>query len=203
LQDLGQPEFLRKLIAGDVQAFNKLVSLMLPHLRGFISRNSGFNEPDCDELASDVLFKIYKGINKYKQNEDAKITTWIFEIAKNTVIDEIRRRARQQEQLSKDLNFKTVELVPLSEKHEASAEDSQPNLFDSEQEKRDKGQSPKSLLCRRAYDSLSESDKDILRMTYIEISKIENSSESNLRVRHKRAKDRLYKVYEKEANNER
>lgn len=44
-------------------------------------------EADSEEIASDVLFTVSRKIRSFKCGERAKLTTWIFEIAKNRAID--------------------------------------------------------------------------------------------------------------------
>ena len=57
-------------------------------------------EADAEECASDALYKAYQKIHLFREGK-AKLTTWIYEIAKNGAID-FHRRQR-------------VEIVPLDE----------------------------------------------------------------------------------------
>jgi len=49
------------------------------------------DEMTAEELASDVMIKVHKSLHTYKE-ELSKMQTWLFNIAKNTVIDHIRKR---------------------------------------------------------------------------------------------------------------
>lgn len=44
-------------------------------------------EADAEELASDALFAVSSHFHTFQQGGPAKLTTWIFEIAKNKAID--------------------------------------------------------------------------------------------------------------------
>ena len=44
-------------------------------------------EADAEELASDTLFAVSSHISSFQHGGKAKLTTWIFEIAKNKAID--------------------------------------------------------------------------------------------------------------------
>ena len=44
-------------------------------------------EADAEEIASDVLFTVSRKIRTFKCGGRAKLTTWIFEIAKNRAVD--------------------------------------------------------------------------------------------------------------------
>jgi len=48
----------------------------------------------AEELANDVFIKAYENLGEYDQNE-AKVSTWIFTIAKNHLIDYFRKRKLQ------------------------------------------------------------------------------------------------------------
>jgi hypothetical protein len=44
-------------------------------------------EADAEELASDVLYAVRENIHKFRPGGPAKLSTWIYEIAKNRAID--------------------------------------------------------------------------------------------------------------------
>ena len=204
MEDLTSKANVKKLIAGDEQAFSALVTFFAPQIRRFVMRYAQLDEPDSEEIASDVLFKVYKHIKEFDPNRGAKLSTWIFEIAKNTAIDYLRQQASQRKKLSSESTVEYVD-VELAEKRgqiDASYyRETIPRLeFEEETEAED------VLLLRQAFDSLSVPDKDILRMKqvleYEEIAQREKITVNNARVRHKRAKEHLLALYEKEKGNE-
>ena len=56
--------------------------------------NSLCTNPDlAEELTQETFYKAIKGINKF--NNECKISTWLFKIAKNTWIDFLRKEKKQ------------------------------------------------------------------------------------------------------------
>lgn len=50
----------------------------------------GIPESDVGEMYVDVLMKVHGNIGKFKYGRAAKLTTWIFSIARNTAVDHHR-----------------------------------------------------------------------------------------------------------------
>jgi RNA polymerase sigma factor (sigma-70 family) len=129
-------------------------------------------ELDAEECAQDVLFKVHLKVATFKNDGRSKLTTWIFEIAKNCAIDFIRlTRKKRQEIKGTDVPLKwhgqfagrnTAWLAWLGEElQKFSAEDQQ-------------------ILLLRAQD-----------IPYAEIGVRLGINEGTVRVRHLRAKRRL------------
>jgi len=70
-----------------LQAFERLDEALTKHLIGFLSFTMNVPEADAEELASDTLLAVSSHINRFQVGGRAKLTTWIFEIAKNKAID--------------------------------------------------------------------------------------------------------------------
>ncbi len=51
------------------------------------------NEQDARDAAQDTLVKVLRNLDKFDVNR--KFSTWVFQIARNTCIDEHRRRKRR------------------------------------------------------------------------------------------------------------
>ena len=49
------------------------------------------NKSEVEDLAASVFLKIYSSLGKYDENK-ASLSTWIYAITKNTVINHIRRQ---------------------------------------------------------------------------------------------------------------
>ena len=58
-------------------------------LRSFIARRVA-SDADVDDLLSEVFLKVHGGIDTLRNDEH--VTTWLYRIARNTVIDHYRRR---------------------------------------------------------------------------------------------------------------
>jgi RNA polymerase sigma-70 factor (ECF subfamily) len=76
---------------GDRAAFAELVDKYKQPVMNFIYR-SLHDEIEAEDLAQNVFLQAYKSRRRYRQT--AKFSTWLFTIARNLCLNEIRRRAR-------------------------------------------------------------------------------------------------------------
>jgi RNA polymerase sigma-70 factor (ECF subfamily) len=89
--------------SGDARAFEVLYESLNRRLRSFVALRGA---ADPDGTVNDVFLKVFTNMNGFVGNEQ-QFQAWIFTIARNTVIDEARRRARRLDE------------TPLGEAHEA------------------------------------------------------------------------------------
>lgn len=76
---------------GDRAAFAELVDKYKQPVINFISRSLR-DEAEAEDLAQNVFLQVYKSRVRYKQT--AKFSTWLFTIARNLCLNELRRRSR-------------------------------------------------------------------------------------------------------------
>jgi RNA polymerase sigma-70 factor (ECF subfamily) len=76
---------------GDRQAFEELVNKYKQPVINVIYRTLG-DATEAEDLAQNVFVQIYKSADRYRVS--AKFTTWLFTIARNLCLNEIRRRSR-------------------------------------------------------------------------------------------------------------
>ena len=76
---------------GDRAAFAELVDKYKQPVVNFIYRSLR-DEIEAEDLAQMVFLQAYKSRTRYKQT--AKFSTWLFTIARNLCLNEIRRRSR-------------------------------------------------------------------------------------------------------------
>jgi RNA polymerase sigma-70 factor (ECF subfamily) len=76
---------------GDRTAFAELVEKYKQPLFNFVSRYLR-DEVESEDLAQNVFLQVYKSRQRYEQT--AKFSTWLFTIARNLCLNEIRRRSR-------------------------------------------------------------------------------------------------------------
>src|SRR5438034_6864605 len=76
---------------GDAQAFTGLVDKYKQPVVNFISRTLR-DETEAEDLAQNVFLQVYKSAHRYEVS--AKFSTWLFTIARNLGLNEIRRRSR-------------------------------------------------------------------------------------------------------------
>jgi len=82
-------EWMRRIKAGDMEAFRLLVETHQARVIGTISKMLG-SETDAEDLAQQVFIRVWKSAQRYKPT--AKFTTWLFRITRNLVFNEMRRR---------------------------------------------------------------------------------------------------------------
>lgn len=76
---------------GDRAAFAELVEKYKQPLFNFICRTLR-DEVESEDLAQNVFLQVYKSRQRYQHT--AKFSTWLFTIARNLCLNEIRRRTR-------------------------------------------------------------------------------------------------------------
>lgn len=84
---------LERYIAGDAEAFETLVGLYEEKLFAFIARMIGDNH-----LAEDVFQQTFIKVAQKAAAFDgrASFSTWLFRIARNAAVDELRKRGRER-----------------------------------------------------------------------------------------------------------
>jgi|GEM_PF-176723 len=76
----------------DREAFAELFDFFAPRIKAFIlgKGNGPVTDALAEEIVQDVLLKVWKKADTYKVNQ-AKVSTWIYTIARNTRIDALRK----------------------------------------------------------------------------------------------------------------
>jgi RNA polymerase sigma-70 factor, ECF subfamily len=76
---------------GDRAAFAELVEKYKQPVMNFVFRSLR-DEIEAEDLAQNVFLQVYKSRSRYRQT--AKFSTWLFTIARNLCLNELRRRSR-------------------------------------------------------------------------------------------------------------
>jgi RNA polymerase sigma-70 factor (ECF subfamily) len=76
---------------GDRAAFSALVDKYKQPVMNFVFRSLR-DETEAEDLAQNVFLQVYKSRARYERT--AKFSTWLFTIARNLCLNEIRRRTR-------------------------------------------------------------------------------------------------------------
>lgn len=76
---------------GDRAAFAGLVEKYKQPVMNFVFRSLR-DEIEAEDLAQNVFLQVYKSRRRYQQT--AKFSTWLFTIARNLCLNELRRRSR-------------------------------------------------------------------------------------------------------------
>lgn len=97
-------ELINLYIHGDDGALKEIIEKYTPQIYNFIRRFIGANE--ADDITQEVFIKVWKNLKKFNQNKSS-FKTWIFTIARNTVIDFMRKKKNVlfSSLDSEDINF--------------------------------------------------------------------------------------------------
>ena len=90
-QDDPDAVLMLRVKRGDRAAFAELVEKYKQPLFNFICRTLR-DETESEDLAQNVFLQVYKSRARYERT--AKFSTWLFTIARNLCLNEIRRRSR-------------------------------------------------------------------------------------------------------------
>lgn len=99
-------ELVKKSMQGDNQAFDELVLLYQNKVYALAFRYMG-NEDDAYDMAQEAFIKAYRSLRSFKG--ESSFSTWIYRIATNVCLDEIRRRKRRVTPLSLDEPLATLD----------------------------------------------------------------------------------------------
>ena len=94
------PSVVRRAQRGDEKAFAEIVRTYHVPIFNYVLRSIGDREL-AEDLTQEVFLRVWKALPRYAFR--AKLTTWIFQVAKNVVLDDIRSRKNRLEQLNVDL----------------------------------------------------------------------------------------------------
>lgn len=95
-------ELVAAVLAGNRQRFGDLVERYQARLVNYLFRLLR-NPDDAHDLAQEVLVKVYQALDRF--DPQFRFSTWLFRIAQNSAIDQIRRR-----------RFRLVSLTPDGER---------------------------------------------------------------------------------------
>ncbi|SON56856.1 RNA polymerase sigma factor SigM [Hartmannibacter diazotrophicus] len=109
---------MRAANAGDRAAYHCLLSEITPYIRGLARRRlwTDAGTGDVEDVVQEILLAIH--LKRQTWDEDRPIGPWIATIARNKVVDALRRRSRQLDEPIEDFE----NLLPV-EAEEAPAED--------------------------------------------------------------------------------
>ena len=91
---LVQPDFgvLRKAQRGDERAFSLIVRAYETPLYNYVLRLVG-DRALAEDLTQEIFLRVFQGLPKFSLR--SRFTTWMFQVAKNRVLDELRSMERR------------------------------------------------------------------------------------------------------------
>ena len=96
---LPQPDLgvLRKAQRGDERAFSIIVRAYETPVFNYVLRLVGGDRSLAEDLTQEVFLRVYQGLPKFSLR--CKFTTWLFQVTKNRVLDELRANERRPRHL--------------------------------------------------------------------------------------------------------
>ena len=83
--------YIERCKNGDSGAFGPLMNIFRPQLFSYLKRISG-DQTLAEDLLQETFIKVWRGIKNY--NEQNKFSSWLFSIAHNAAMDELRKKKR-------------------------------------------------------------------------------------------------------------
>jgi RNA polymerase sigma-70 factor (ECF subfamily) len=87
---------MRSALAGDGAAYQRLLSAIAPVLRAMARRGlarAGQGVDQSEDIVQDILLAVH--LKRHTWDADAPFAPWLFAIARNKLIDALRRRGRR------------------------------------------------------------------------------------------------------------
>ncbi|HEY8121027.1 MAG TPA: sigma-70 family RNA polymerase sigma factor [Myxococcota bacterium] len=82
---------------GDALAYERLLEELLPFVRGVVRARLG-DDPNAEDAVQDVLLAIHTARHTFQAGRE--LEPWVRTIARNAVIDSVRRRNRQRARIA-------------------------------------------------------------------------------------------------------
>jgi len=182
---LSDVDIIRRVINGDVNAFEFLLKKYREHILRIVSRHIPHNQ--VEETAQDVFIRAYQSLPTFSQKSGFK--QWVSGIAMRTCYDFWRKHYRERE----------VPMSSLTEKHqdwlEKMISDQSSNSFSEKGSQKEAGE-----LLSWALDRLSAGDRMVLELIYLEGLSIKEAarllglSTANVKIRSFRSRKKLKKL---------
>ena len=92
---LQQPDFgvLKKAQRGDERAFTLIVRAYEGPVYNYVLRLVGGDRALAEDLTQEVFLRVFQGLPRFSLR--SKFTTWLFQVTKNRVLDELRANERR------------------------------------------------------------------------------------------------------------
>ena len=166
---------------GDIEAQHRLMHVLYAPVYHFIQKRVG-NRDIGDELCQTVFLKCYEHLAQYRR-QDGSVGTWIFRIARNTLIDYYRKKRSE----------------PVDDLREIPATDTISDTSAYASNRIDSAYVAKLLTRLDSEEADVVTLRSIKEMPYDEIARIIDKSEEATRKIHSRALMRL-RVFIEEDN---
>lgn len=106
LESMTDSQIIREIKDGNVELFAELMNRYQRKLLSFIFHmlKSSQLELLAEDLCAETFFKAYRSLNTFREAE-ASFSTWLYTIARNTVLSELRKQRSVQVSLDDDYSI--------------------------------------------------------------------------------------------------
>ena len=180
--DATDKELIAKVLEGNPESFEPLVVKYQPRVFA-IARRYARREDEVEDIVQTVFMKAYSKLSSFRG--DAPFEHWLMRTATFTCYDFLRKHQRNREWNATDLSTEENEWLE--------------NVGEDTTEK-EANQSAAKALVDRLLESLKPDDRMIITMLDLEqksvkeITKLTGFTESNVKVRAHRARDKMKKI---------
>ena len=180
--DTTDKELISEVLEGNPESFEPLVVKYQPRVFA-IARRYARREDEVEDIVQTVFMKAYSKLSSYRG--DAPFEHWLMRTATFTCYDFLRKHQRNREWNATDLSTEENEWLE--------------NVGGDSTEK-EANQSAAKALVDRLLESLKPDDRMIITMLDLEqksvkeIAKLTDFTESNVKVRAHRARDKMKKI---------
>ena len=167
-------DYIQRVKAGDFNAFSHIVSDYQQMVFTIVFKIVN-NREDAEDISQEIFIKVFKSLDSFK--EESEFSTWLYRIAYNTTLSEIRKRKIVFSPFDDD--FSTLKDEEINENIENIAVEER--IFYLEQ----------------ALKTLPAEDALLITMFYLDnqsiekISRISNLSQANVKVKLHRIRKKL------------
>lgn len=179
-----EEQLVKKSLQGDLQAFEKLVLEYQSKVYALTFRYMG-NEEDAYDMFQETFIKAYRSLPSFKGK--STFGTWIYRIASNVCLDELRRRKRRIPTLSLDEPATTldgneveIEIADTSQSADILFEQKEFSLYIQEVLDEMKSEHKNAIILR-----------DVLELSYEEMAEVLGCSIGTVKSRLSRARNIL------------
>jgi RNA polymerase sigma-70 factor (ECF subfamily) len=102
------PDVLRKAQRGDERAFALILRAYETPIFNYVLRMTN-DRALAEDLTQEVFVRVFQGLPRFSLR--CKFTTWLFQVAKNRVLDELRARERRPHAVTPLEDLPTLEVL--------------------------------------------------------------------------------------------
>ena len=180
---------VKKAQKGDHKAFEQLMEEHFKKIYNLAYRMTG-NPDDASDMTQEVMLKLFRNIGSFKG--DSKFSTWVYRVATNTCLDELKK-SRRHSHTSLNTEYDTGDGEITCE-----VEDTSPTPEEMTEKKELRGMVADAVQRLSPDHRAAIVLRDIKGFSYGEIAKILNCTEGTVKSRISRARASLKEVLEKD-----